>query len=588
MTKKSETTDETKENRSADANQRDKSPPSHERTRSYFRRLRLRLQVWLLIGYALPLGLLVVYFQFQFDFHLKKSAKLQLTTLAESKRNTIDLFLQERVLDLFNLFQSQGLDPSPTPDEMQRYLQNLSRASDAFVDVGFFDREGLQCGYAGPFPYLQGRDYSEETWAKQLLEEERDFLISDIYLGFRRKPHFTIAAKHLLGGQQYMMRATIDPDKFFLFQHNIHKGKVADWALVNQQGTYQIVDPSRARPLTQSDYIPPRSLPAGAEEIVQEGSTVLVSYAWLKEVPWAIIIRQPLQAAYAEMYRIRRMIIAVTGLLLLLIISATIITTNRLLGQAQRIQESRRELQSQLFQASKLVAVGELAAGVAHEINNPLAIIAAGSGLVRDMLDPDIPLDYSPEEVREELDKIDTAVYRARNITQSLMKFVSRGEGTPVATNVHMILDEILDGVKMREFQVSNIEVERNYDPAMPEILLDPDQIRQVFLNLINNAGDAIEGAGKISLSTRHDDGVVEVAITDTGKGMTTEQMGKIFLPFHTTKEVGKGTGLGLSVSLSIVEAMGGRIEMQSMPGMGSSFTVILPARRPEQVASEE
>jgi len=109
-----------------------------------------------------------------------------------------------------------------------------------------------------------------------------------------------------------------------------------------------------------------------------------------------------------------------------------------------------------------------------------------------------------------------------------------------------------------------------------------------VFLNLINNAGDAIEGAGKISLSTRHDDGAVEVTITDTGKGMTTEQMGKIFLPFHTTKEVGKGTGLGLSVSLSIVEAMEGRIELQSMPGMGSSFTVILPARRPEQVASQE
>jgi two-component system NtrC family sensor kinase len=284
----------------------------------------------------------------------------------------------------------------------------------------------------------------------------------------------------------------------------------------------------------------------------------------------------------------RRMIIGVAGLLVVMIITAMIVTTNRLLGQAQRVQESRRELQSQLFQASKLVAVGELAAGVAHEINNPLAIIAAGSGLVRDMLDPEIPLDYSPEEVKEELDKIDTAVYRARNITQALMKFVSRGEGTPVATDVHKILDEILDGVKMREFQVSNIEVERNYDPAMPEILLDPDQIRQVFLSLINNAGDSIDGSGKITLSTRHDDSVVEVTITDTGKGMTTEQMGKIFLPFYTTKEVGRGPGLGLSVSLSIVEAMGGRIELQSMPGRGSSFVVTFPARRPERIASEE
>jgi two-component system NtrC family sensor kinase len=129
--------------------------------------------------------------------------------------------------------------------------------------------------------------------------------------------------------------------------------------------------------------------------------------------------------------------------------------------------------------------------------------------------------------------------------------------------------------------------VERNYDPAMPEILLDPDQIRQVFLNLINNAGDAIEGAGKVSLTTRHDESVVEVTITDTGKGMTPEQMGKIFLPFYTTKEVGKGTGLGLSVSLSIVEALGGRIELQSMPGTGSAFIVILPVRRPGRAGEQ-
>jgi two-component system NtrC family sensor kinase len=284
----------------------------------------------------------------------------------------------------------------------------------------------------------------------------------------------------------------------------------------------------------------------------------------------------------------RRMIIGVTGFLLVTIIFAMIVTTNRLLGKAQRIQESRRELQSQLFQASKLVAVGELAAGVAHEINNPLAIIAAGSGLVRDMLDPEIPLDASPEEIGKELDKIDAAVYRAGNITQTLIKFVSRGEGVPVATNVHDILDEILDGVKMRAFELANIEVERNYDPAMREILLDQDQIRQVFLNLINNAGDAIEGAGKVSLTTRDEGSVEVVVITDTGKGMTTEQMGKIFLPFYTTKEVGKGTGLGLSVSLSIVEALGGRIELQSMPGMGSSFIVVLPARRPERAASGE
>jgi two-component system NtrC family sensor kinase len=107
--------------------------------------------------------------------------------------------------------------------------------------------------------------------------------------------------------------------------------------------------------------------------------------------------------------------------------------------------------------------------------------------------------------------------------------------------------------------------------------------MRQVFLNIINNAGDAFEKPGTITLATRRNDEAVCVSITDTGKGMTSEQIGRIFDPFYTTKEVGKGTGLGLSISLNIVQAMGGRIEVQSMPGAGSCFTVVLPIHPPEE-----
>ena len=112
---------------------------------------------------------------------------------------------------------------------------------------------------------------------------------------------------------------------------------------------------------------------------------------------------------------------------------------------------------------------------------------------------------------------------------------------------------------------------------------MDPDQIRQVFLNFINNAGDAIEGSGLITISTRSEAGYVYITITDTGHGMTTGQLEKIFDPFYTTKEVGKGTGLGLSVSLNIVKSMGGAINVQSIPEVGSSFTVSLPLQPAER-----
>ena len=245
-------------------------------------------------------------------------------------------------------------------------------------------------------------------------------------------------------------------------------------------------------------------------------------------------------------------------------------------------------LKSQLIHAAKLASVGELAAGVAHEINNPLAIVASESGWIQDMLDPQFGMDFSVDKVRQSLKQIDEAVFRAKTITHKLLNFARKSEPRLSPCSVHQILEDVVGGLKEQEFSVSNIRLVRDYATDLPEVLLDPDQMRQVFLNLINNAQDAMEGSGTITLKTERAGQSVRVTVADTGKGMTTEEMEKAFFPFFTTKEVGKGTGLGLSVSLSIVEAMGGRIEVQSLPGAGSSFTVVFPIELAEERADEE
>ena len=196
-------------------------------------------------------------------------------------------------------------------------------------------------------------------------------------------------------------------------------------------------------------------------------------------------------------------------------------------------------------------------------------------------------MEYTPDTIREELSTIDSAVARARGITQQLLNFSRKSPQRLIRADVSNILDSVVEGLKEREFQVSNITVERDYDPNVPGIMVDVDQIRQVFLNLINNAGDAIKESGTIRLSARRDGSFIRVTISDDGAGMTWETMQRIFLPFYTTKEVGRGTGLGLSVSMSIVESMGGKIEVQSVPGAGSSFTVVLPIKEPEQIKNE-
>jgi two-component system NtrC family sensor kinase len=200
------------------------------------------------------------------------------------------------------------------------------------------------------------------------------------------------------------------------------------------------------------------------------------------------------------------------------------------------------------------------------------------------MLDPQFGLEWTPEKIVEELDHIDEAVFRARDITQKLLSIVRKSEPRLVPCSVNQLLEDVVGGLMEREFQVSGIQLFREFASNIPEVMLDADQMRQVFLNIINNARDAFDGqAGAITLATRCDGEFVRVSITDTGKGMTSEQMEKIFLPFYTTKDVGKGTGLGLSISLSIIEAVGGRIEVQSMPGAGSSFTIVIPTQRAEE-----
>lgn len=539
------------------------------------------MEVGLALAYVIPIAMLSLYFHLQFNYTLKDSGKLHLSALAESQRNTVDLFLQERVVNIFKLFHSDRFTVTPSENDMQGFLQSLREASDSFIDVGFFNESGVQIGYAGPYPYLLGRDYSHEDWFQKLMGRAGNYYISDIYLGFRQKPHFTIAVKQTIDDRGYVMRATMDPDKLYLFLRTLSRGQGVDSALINQEGYYQVVDPDRGEPLRKAIYMPPAASKSGAEEVNWKDDVSLVAYAWLGEAPWVLVTRQPLGMAYAAMYRARKVMIIGTALMVLLVVGAIYLITDRLFRRAQATEESREELRSQLLQAAKLVSVGELAAGVAHEINNPLAIIASESGLIRDMLDPEFKMDSSPESIRAELEHIDRAVYRARGITQKLLSFVRKQDAKLVSSNLNQLLDEVVSGLKEREFKVANIQLIRDYDLDLPEIPVYPDQLRQVFLNLINNAGDAIEGPGKITLTTRHDDenNTIAITVTDTGKGMTPDQMSRIFVPFYTTKEVGKGTGLGLPISLSIIESHGGRFEVQSLPDAGSSFTVVLPVK---------
>ena len=238
-----------------------------------------------------------------------------------------------------------------------------------------------------------------------------------------------------------------------------------------------------------------------------------------------------------------------------------------------RMEELRRTQQS-LVQSAKLAAIGELAASVAHEINNPLTVIVGASQLLQYELPGD-----SPEHRR--VSGIETEAHRAGKIVRDLLDFSRRREPTRAPLALHEVLERAIDLLRPK-LKTSGVGIERVFNVAMPPILGDRDQLTQVFVNVIANAIDAMDADGSLTVETglqQSDDGrrMVGVSFTDTGHGISPEQIERIFEPFYTTKAEGRGTGLGLSVSLGIVRAHGGTIDIDSKPGLGTTVRIRLP-----------
>jgi two-component system NtrC family sensor kinase len=547
--------------------------------REHYRDFRRKNILRLFLTYLAPLIILTIYFYIQYGSIVAQGRLMHMKAIAENQANTLDLFLHERLVNLSNLIDDPKLQVPPGSQAMRDYLEKLQKNSEAFVDIGFFDSSGIQVAYEGPYPSLEKRNYSTEHWYADLKDKDDNFIITDIYLGFRKKPHLTIAVSRLIGGQYIVMRAALDPEEIYNYIRSLEGSGEVYTSIVNRDGYYQLVTSHIGTPLETSSFVPPDNPRLGADEVEIDGSTRAYAYSWLWAADWALIVQWAKEEEEGPLsgYRLKIILILI-GMLAV----GFFIITNRAKKLTDLKMESDRT-RMQLEHAAKLASVGELAAGIAHEINNPLAAINEEAGLVKDLMNPELGDPVDPRELALHLDSIRESVFRCRDITRKLLGFVHKTEMDLRPHNVHKMIDEVVDGLLIREMAVSNIEVIKNYGENIPKLSTDAHQLQQVLLNIINNAVDAIENKpGKIELTTLYSDNNVRIEVSDTGKGMTPEQLEKIFMPFFTTKKVGKGTGLGLSVSYGIIKSLGGEIEVESTLGKGSTFAIVLPASQKE------
>jgi two-component system, NtrC family, sensor kinase len=501
---------------------------------------------------------------------------LRTSRLVSNTRRSISFFLDERKFALNFIIHDNTAENLKNPDRLFEILENLKKSLGGFSDLGVIDESGVQINYVGPYKLI-GVDYSAQAWYREVLE--RNIYISDVFMGLRNVPHFVIAVKHSLpDGSFFVLRASLDMERFKELLSELELVGRGDAFIINQDGVLQM--PSRYQttvlekiPLSVPEYSPKTIV---YQTLDRDGKELIVGYAYITDTPFVLIVTKQKTELMKPWFKTRSQLIwflavSIITILVVVIGVSTFLVSNIFLADQKRVMTLH-----QVEYANKLASIGRLAAGVAHEINNPLAIINEKAGLIKDIFT--FRKDYSNDtKLNGLVDSIISSVERCGTITKRLLNFARHIEVSVQKLSVKSVIQDVL-GFMGKEAEYKSITISVDIPDDIPEFESDRGKLQQIFLNLINNAFAAMADGGKLEIrvSKRGDD-AISIEVADDGCGISESDIERVFEPFFTTKSRTGGTGLGLSITYGLVQEIGGKIHIQSKVGKGTRFTIIMP-----------
>jgi len=537
------------------------------------------------IPFCLAMG---VSFYF-FTAALENKTTSSLKRIVEDHRDMIESFLMERKSDLELITNTYDFETLDATDAINSVFKNLKSRSGAFIDLGLFDSHGIHLRYTGQYE-LKGKNYTDELWFKEVML--KGYHVSDIFLGYRNVPHFVIAVRQNTREKTWVLRATIDT---LFFDHLVSKlqiGMTGESYVLNKAGIAQTGRRSgEIRVMDKDPEYADFPINGGNIHTFIKSDSVKNKYlyatAGLKNRDWLLVVRQEKKDAYKFLYSalyISLLIMVIGGAVIIVL---AVYMTEHIVKRIEQLGQEKENLGNQLIRAGQLAEIGEMAAGFAHEINNPLQIIKSEHALIETLLEEefdnrDSKRSENVNEIEDSLDQIKLQVNRCAEITHAILKFGRKKETKQQSLNPCHIIPEIVHMIE-KKAMVGGIEIVKKIPEDSPSFMGDPSQLQQVLLNLFNNAMDAIAdrhgvSGGKLKIeSYKKDKDFLVIKITDNGAGISPENIGKIFSPFFTTKPVGKGTGLGLSVCYGIIKSFGGTMDVDSKLNVGTTFMISLP-----------
>lgn len=549
-----------------------------------YQSLRRKIVGLMAVVSVVPLLLMAVINYYEYRTALSREIQNPLRILLSKTKNSFELFLAERTSTVSFIASAYPFEELAREKTLRHIFTVMTQVFDGFVDLSLIDENGIQVSYAGPYA-LAGKNYADQSWFNQV--KVRGKYISDVFLGFRHFPHMVIAVRHMdETGKSWVVRATIDTTPFDRLIAAMSLEPDSDAFLLNKGGILQTNSNYYGKILERISLpMPPQTYEAKLLETQDhQGRDVYLAYSYFPDTDFVLMAVKPRSSVLKAWYMVKGdlLFIFVLG------VSAIFFVAYKMTGlliKRMRESEERRELAfRQVEHAQKLSSIGRLAAGVAHEINNPLAAINEKAGLMKDLLGlrPDFP---DREKFITLADAILKSIRRCRDITHRMLGFARRMDVSFEELDINEVLNDTLSFLE-QEAKHRGVTIECELDEHLPRILSDRGQIQQVFLNILNNALAAVPDGGKIQVKTGKIDWESQfISFQDNGCGMSQETLEHIFEPFFTTKK-GTGTGLGLSITYGIVKKLGGDISVKSKVGEGTLFTVYLPKSARKEAAS--
>jgi len=551
----------------------------------YYRSLTRNMVLIILVVSVTPLILISGTIGYYFDVSYHEKALEHLKVLVKKHRQNVDNFLHEKLADIVLFAKSytfeQLTDEAFLKDRLTLLQEQYGRS---FVDLGVVNDQGIQIAYAGPFR-LKNADYSKAEWFTKAMQAEA--YVSDVFHGLRGLPHFIVSARQEHQGKKWILRATVDFEAFNSLVEHIRIGSTGFVFIINKKGEFQ-TKPRYEVETAKEPYLDSlkfESLPleevAVLEKVSDAGVPVIHVWSRLKNADWLLVYQQNASDAYAVLNQAQKLTIAIFLIGVGGIIIAAVLLAKRLVGHIEKMELEKDMMNDQVIEAGKLAAVGELAAGIAHEINNPVAVMVEEAGWIQDLLEEEnLKPSANLEEFKRSLNQIRTQGQRCKEITHKLLSFARKTDPTVKLVQVNDLIQDVI-GLSQQRALYSNVQVETNLAPDLPKVEVSPSELQQVLLNMINNSLDAMDPKGGIvkitsTVSGKH----VLVDVADTGAGIPRANLQRIFDPFFTTKPVGKGTGLGLSICYGIMKKMGGDLTVNSAVGVGTTFHIHIPVRQ--------